>query len=84
MIEYDQLMSLCNELKEYSDLEGSEIGEICNLLINIAKYHSYTSDPFREALIIELQNQLQNFKENSTISEIEISTPRIEKILDWK
>ena len=71
------------ELEEYTRYEGSEIGDVCNLLISLHSYPDYLSSEFKEALEKEMKEQLINFKENCKIVEREIPGYTI-KELEWK
>lgn len=80
-------MSLTNkqytDLTEYTELEGSEVGEMCNLLLQLHNYTDYFSDEFKEALEIEMKNQLKNFKDKCKIVKREIKSVQIVKELEW-
>ena len=69
MDNYDKAMEICKELNKYAEIEGTELGEVCRLLISTAGYVSYVGDSFYESLVVELQNQLDNFKEHAEIVE---------------
>ena len=72
--EYDEkVRSIIEELETYASLCDDELGETIYLLINL---HKYSSDYiFNTALKLELEHemelQLENFKNNSTIVERE-------------
>ena len=76
------------ELTEYSDLEGTEIGELCWNLLGIIDnglcVYAITKE-FKKALENELMAQLNNFRQNSRI---EITKERYKtrkiKNLVWK
>ncbi len=78
-----QLRKLANELTKYSELEGSEVGEICHLLIQITNFPDYISDDFKEALKKEMKAQLQNFKDNCKIVTKKVKYSEIVKTLEW-
>lgn len=71
------------KLKEYSELEGSELGEICNLLLEVRVYRDYISNEFKEALDKELKAQLKNFKDNCRIVTKKVQTTQTVKELEW-
>ena len=50
------------ELQEYADMEGSELGEVWNLLISIARYPDYISEKFSENLVEEILFHLDEIK----------------------
>jgi hypothetical protein len=75
---------ILNELLEYVDIEGTEIGEACKLLAQLIEYESYVSDEFYESLIKEVKEQLENFKKNSVIVEEERTYKDKFKYLEWK
>ena len=61
------------ELEKYANIEGSEIGEVCELLISLARYPDYISTNFSECLVNEIISQLKNFKNNFKIVEREVT-----------
>lgn len=71
------------QLKEYAELEGSEVGEVCNLLLQITSYRSYVSDEFIESLEKEMKAQLKNFKDNCKIITRKVKSTQTIKELDW-
>ena len=82
------MKEIIEELREYAELEGSELGDSCEMLILI--YQSYSecfSDEFLCAMEKEIRFQLQYFKDNSKIIEITEVSPQkewISKDLEWK
>jgi len=75
------------ELQEYIGMDYSEQSETCNELINL--YYSngdYRSDDFKQALVYEINMQLDFYKKNSrvVIEEEVIPERTIEsKTLEW-
>jgi len=51
-----------DELQTYADLEGSELGETCQQLINLWNMESYISSDLAEQLEKEIRWHLGNFK----------------------
>lgn len=72
------------ELERYSDIEGSEVGELCHFLCALVHYMPYMSDEFITALESEVSINLQNFQENSRIIETEETITRIVSELEWR
>ena len=76
-----------NELSEYTNLEGTEIGEYCNSLLIMRDYNTDhgMSAEFNAALEAELSHQLTMFKLNTRIVERteEPKEPRAYKELVW-
>lgn len=56
-----------NELSEYARIEGSELGDYCNALIQLYSYRDIYSNPFGKALAKEIKSQLEHFKKHATI-----------------
>ena len=72
-----------NELEMYANLEGSEIGELCNMLLGIANLVVYASDSFHSALVQEIKEQLLMFKSKTKIVESERTEVIKYKELEW-
>ena len=83
-MEHDDLLKICDELTEYAELEGSELGDSCKLLIQVAYFHSYFTEEFQKSLELEIIAQLNHFKKNSRIVE-KVLNPIIYKVkeLEW-
>ncbi len=83
-----EIIKMCVELEEYANLEGTELGEICNLLTRLCSYicgySAYISEECQEAIIKEIKSQLDNFKENSKIVTSEKTVTVKNKELHWK
>jgi len=72
------------ELKNYLDLEESEVGEACGLLCDLHdRYLDYVDKKFIMALQKEILDQLKNFKENTKIIERTETTKTTIKELEW-
>jgi Tfp pilus assembly PilM family ATPase len=84
-MEYQEILDLCNEYKEYIDLMNDEVGELGQILINASTYPSYMSETFQKALIKEIRRQLKFFKSHAKIVEREESVTSVEKYkeLEW-
>ena len=78
--------ALLDKLEEYARLDGTEIGELCNLLTEIHKsYWDYLySTSFKKAIEIELSAQLRNFEKHAKIVEHEEQTTHKWKDLEWE
>jgi hypothetical protein len=75
------------ELSDYVDLEGTEIGEYCNSLLLMREHHPShgMSETFDKALEDELYLQLEMFRLNTRIVETteEVKDTRTYKELVW-
>jgi len=78
-----ELDDMVCELKKYAELEGTELGEACELIITLYGYGDYVSEEFEKSVIEEIKYQLQNFKDHCKIVEGEITTTHITKDLEW-
>lgn len=83
-MEYIEVMKLCDKLKEYADLENDEIGEVCQIMIDLTGYISYVSEDFYKALIKEIKDKLEFFKENTEIVENPVTFHKKVRDLEWK
>lgn len=79
----DERYNLLEELEVYIQLEGTEIGECCAALRNVANNMEYLSEDFVAAVDKELLEQLNMFKERCTITERTETYTRTFKELDW-
>lgn len=84
MIDYDRLNAVATELRKYASVEGTEIGEMCTALIQASHFTDYVSEEFATALLTEMEEQLQNFQENSRIVEHEETFTRKVVYLEWE
>ena len=83
----DENRNLVARLEEYSEMEGTELGELCGLLCNMFSYTDYMVDNgFAKHLIKEIKLQLKRFEEEYEIDEVEEEprSPRKYKELRWK
>lgn len=83
-MEYVEVMKICEQLKEYADLENDELGEVCRIMIDLAGYISYVSDEFYNALIKEIEDKLEFFKENTEIVEKPVTFHKKVRDLEWR
>jgi len=60
---------LCKDLNEYAELEGSEVGEVCQLLIQLVRYSDYITKECYAAIIKEMKDQLDIFTNQFKIVE---------------
>jgi hypothetical protein len=72
------------QLVEYANLDGSELGEACSILIQMWDYRDYISNEFKEALEKELKTQVKNFKDNCKIVTKKVKLTQVVKELEWK
>lgn len=79
----DERNVLIEQLEEYVKLEGSEIGEACSLLCQLAHYSYCISDELVKALDKELVEQLTMFKEQTTIIERTETRTQTYRELEW-
>ncbi len=56
-----------DELKDYAELCNDEMGEACELLLQIYGYGDYLSEDFNDAVEGEILNVLHFFKQNYVI-----------------
>ena len=76
--------SLIQQLGEYADLDDTELGAYCRLLIDISYYRPYfISETFETALVEELETQLTNFKEHSQIKTLVRTVQETKQYLEW-
>ena len=61
-----------NKLEEFADLEGTEVGEMCQALLQLASYPDYMSEELRNAVAKEMMEQVQWFEENYEWVDVEI------------
>jgi hypothetical protein len=66
---YENVLEMNNELNEYIELEGSELGEVCGYLVSISHYWDYLSKGFQKSLELEIKSHLKYFKKNCKIVE---------------
>ena len=71
------------ELSIYAGLEGTELGEFCEYLVDIAYSSGCASDDFLKAIESEVDYQLKIFKENTEIIEVTEHITRNVKKLEW-
>ena len=73
------------ELSEYVQLEGTEIGEYCNSLLIMRGYNTDhgMSDRFDNVLEAELSFWLLNFRKYAKITEKTETETRTYKELEW-
>ena len=56
--DYEEVMKLQTELEEYAAYEGTELGEVCDAIINVSRNLDYVSEEFVEAILKEMKDQL--------------------------
>ena len=82
--DWQEIVDVADRLTEYTEIEGSEVGELCELLIKLSEYQIYMSIEFQSALLEELKLKYANFNENSTIVKREVTTTSTITELEWK
>jgi hypothetical protein len=80
---YKKLQQLSAELMPYAELEGSEVGEVCDLMVQLSGYEPYISAAFSKALEKEMTSQLKYFKANTKIVEEIEEVKHPVKRLEW-
>ena len=75
---------MLEDLEMYSELDGSELGELCLALsVLYQKYPYFLSKGFKKAIEKEIKAQLDNFKDNSKIVKKEEVYTRVWEELEW-
>ena len=74
-------MSLESELREYAELDGTEVGEACLLLCQLIGYPEYLAPRFNGALHREMREQLENYKKEYFIEEVREQETRVFRVL---
>ena len=75
---------IIEELTEYAEAEGTEIGELCQFLITIRQYSDYfLNNETKKAIEAEIKSQLQNFKDHSFFSYRTVKQEKIVRELEW-
>jgi hypothetical protein len=83
-IQRDHLGQLSVDLHKYAAYDDTEVGEACMNLIQVSHYTDYMSEEFVLALISEMESQLENFEQYTSIVETEeILTRKIIRI-EWE
>ena len=72
-----------NELEKYSRLEGTELGEVNDVLLALNNYKDYVSDEFGIALEKEIRDQLENFRSTCKIIKKKVIREDVYEELEW-
>ena len=72
-----------NELEKYSRLEGTELGEVNDVLLALNNYKDYVSDEFGIALEKEIRDQLENFRSKCKIVKRKVTREVVYEELEW-
>jgi hypothetical protein len=80
---YSQINLLSEELATYAKLDGTEIGEACDILCRLSHYPDYISEEFLTSLVKEMRTALDMFKTQTVIVEKEETYTRKTVVLDW-
>jgi ribosomal protein S8 len=67
-----EIEQICEELNEYAEVQGANLGDVCRMLTQLADYPGYISDNFLKALHEEIKTKLKYFKENYEITKKEV------------
>ena len=71
------------ELRKYADAEGAELGEAVRALLDLEAYKPFLGDRFKRALIYELKDHLDNFKDHARIVTHTETVERTFTELEW-
>ena len=81
---FEEISNIAEELRRYAELDGTEVGEACNLICTLAtSYGDYIGDEFKEAVYKEIEAQLNFFKNNCKIVSEIIPVQRTVYDLEW-
>ena len=61
-LKFYECRELYDDLQEYAQIEGTELGETCEILLQLHGCKDYVSKEFYESLIKEIKDQLDNFR----------------------
>ena len=78
------LKNLSINLQKYSDLEGTELGEVCELLQQLKQKQPYISLDLYDLVINEMELLLKLFENDSKIVDRIDTEPRHYKELVWR
>lgn len=84
MSTYEEMQKLSNELMEFADIEGTELGEYWRMIAELNTYYYCSSPKFYSALEKELKYQLKYIKENFETSVEEFQYAGNRKVLKHK
>jgi len=81
---FDEVQEMANELEEYAEMEGTELGELCGTLCSLMNYFDYTrTEEFESAVAAEIEQQLAYFKKHSKVVETEETHKHTVIDLEW-
>jgi len=81
---FEEISNIAEELRRYAELDGTEVGQACNLICTLAtSYGDYIGDEFKEAVYKEIETQLNFFKKNCKIVSETIPVQRTVYDLEW-
>jgi len=67
---FEEISDIAEELRRYAELDGTEVGEACNMICTLAgTYNDYIGDEFKESVYKEIEAQLNFFKNNNKSEE---------------
>ncbi len=79
----DIYYKLIDNLRKYAELEGSNYGDMCLTMCQLLEQYTYISDDMLTALVIDMQKQLQYFKDNCEIVKRSITNTSQYVDLKW-
>lgn len=80
----EEIRTVCEDLRQYADMEGTEVGEACLDMINLAGHPDYISDELLNALVKEMKEMLYILRHDYEIVEEEKTHKYIDKHLEYK
>jgi len=81
---FEEISNIAEELRRYAELDGTEVGEACNMICTLAgTYNDYIGDEFKEALYKEIEEHLHFFKKNCKIVSETIPVQQTVYDLEW-
>lgn len=80
---YGQMSNLQESLSEYASIETSSISSAVGAVCEIASYPDYISEPFLNAVILEMERMLQFYKENTEIVHSTETVIHTNTTLEW-
>ena len=82
---HEEIMKGCNELTEYADLDGTEQGEACLILIQACSRLDYMSEACAKMIVEEMRSNLRWFRKNRYIkTRTETYTREVTELMSYK
>lgn len=61
MTNHEKMQELCDQLKSIIESEDNELGEYCQILVEVCRYAYCMTEEFSDAVIREMETQIQPF-----------------------